>query len=93
MTEKVIVSIVVGWSVLTDDLRELVAVAHMLIAELQQRAATIEERLDAIEPVLTALDNEPPALTPADLSELKDEIRDIVRYIARRDDIPEVRVN
>ena len=90
---KVIVSIGVGWSVLTDDLRELVAVAHTLIAELQQRAARIEERLDAIEPVLTALDNEPPALTPADLSELKDEIRDIVRYIARRDDIPEVRVN
>ena len=92
MTAQGAVSTAMGWSVLTDDLRELVAIAHTLIAELQERTARIEERLDAIEPVLTALDQEP-HLTPADLRAVDEDIRDVVRYIARRDRIPEVRVN
>ena len=62
------------------------------VATLQAKHASIESRLEVVETRITALEQEPP-FDPADLSELRDEVRAIVRYIARRDDISEMRVN
>ena len=62
------------------------------VATLQAKHASIESRLEVVETRITALEQEPP-FDPSDLSELRDEVRAIVRYIARRDDISEVRVN
>ena len=62
------------------------------VATLQAKHASIESRLEVIDEHITAL-NQEPIFDPTDLNELHDEVRAIVRYIARRDDISEVRVN
>ena len=62
------------------------------VATIQAKHASIESRLEVIDEHITAL-NQEPIFDPTDLNELHDEVRGIVRYIARRDDISEVRVN
>ena len=62
------------------------------VATLQAKHSSIESRLEVIDEHITAL-NQEPIFDPTDLNELHEEVRDIVRYIARRDDISEVRVN
>ena len=62
------------------------------VAAIQAKHASIESRLEVIDEHITAL-NQEPIFDPTDLNELHEEVRDIVRYIARRDDISEVRVN
>ena len=63
-----------------------------LVAELQAKVATLESKATNTENRLTELEQEP-KLEDADLNPIREEIREIVRYIARRDDIPESRVN
>ena len=62
------------------------------VATLQANHARIESRLEVVETRITALEQEP-TYDPSDLQEIREDMRDIVRYIARRDDISEVRVN
>lgn len=62
------------------------------IAELQRKIVALENRLDTFKPRITALEQEP-SLTFADLSEIKEDIRNLISYIARRDDVPEMKVN
>ena len=62
------------------------------VAELQVQVASLESKATVTHHHLTALEQEP-KLEDADLNPIREEIREIVRYIARRDDIPESRVN
>ena len=62
------------------------------VATLQADLARISSRVEVLENRLTTIEQEP-TYDPADLTEIRDEVRAIVRYIARRDDISEVRVN
>ena len=62
------------------------------VAELQAKGATLENKATVTHHHLTALEQEP-KLEDADLNPIREEIREIIRYIARRDDIPELRGN
>ena len=62
------------------------------VAELQAKVATLENKATVTHHHLTALEQEP-RLEDADLNPIREEIREIIRYLARRDDIPESRVN
>ena len=62
------------------------------VAELQAKVATLENKATVTHHHLTALEQEP-KLEDADLNPIREEIREIIRYIARGDDIPELRVN
>ena len=62
------------------------------VAELQAKVATLENKATNTENRLTELEQEP-RLEDADLNPISEEIRETIRYLARRDDIPESRVN
>ena len=62
------------------------------VATLQAALARVSSRVEVLENRLNTLELEP-TFDPSDLIELRDEVRAIVRYIARRDDISEMRVN
>jgi septation ring formation regulator EzrA len=62
------------------------------VAELQSKVATLENKATVATHHLRALEQEP-RLDHSHLEPIREEIRDIVSYIARRDDIPELRVN
>ena len=64
------------------------------VATLQAKHASIESRLEVVETRITALEQEPTLdVFMQEFHAIRDDIRDIVRYIARRDDISEMRVN
>ena len=64
------------------------------VAELQAKVATLENKATVVQHRLTALEQEP-GLDEfmLEFNSIHEELRDVVRYIARRDDIPESRVN
>ena len=64
------------------------------VAELQAKVATLENKATVVQHRLTALEQEP-GLDEfmLEFRSIHEELRDVVRYIARRDDIPEARVN
>jgi len=64
------------------------------VAELQAKVATLENKATVTQHRLTALEDEP-GLDEfmLEFKSIHEELRDVVRYIARRDDIPEARVN
>ena len=65
-----------------------------LVAELQAKVATLESKATNTENRLNTLEEEP-GLDEfmLEFKSIHEELRDVVRYIARRDDIPESRVN
>ena len=64
------------------------------VAELQAKVATLENKATVVQHRLTALEQEP-GLDEfmLEFNSIHEELRDVVRYIARRDDISESRVN
>ena len=62
------------------------------VAELQSKVASLENKATVATHHLRELEQEP-RLDHSDLEPIREELRDIVSYIARRDDIPELRVN
>ena len=64
------------------------------VAEHQAKVATLENKATADQHRLTALEQEP-GLDEfmLEFRSIHEELRDVVRYLARRDDIPESRVN
>ena len=64
------------------------------VAELQSKVASLENKATVATHRLRALEQEPGLdAFMLEWQSLHEELRDIVRYIARRDDIPELRVN
>ena len=64
------------------------------VAELQAKVATLENKATVTHHHLTALEQEP-GLDEfmLEFNSIHEELRDVVCYIARRDKIPESRVN
>ena len=64
------------------------------VAELQAKLATLETKATVTHHRLTELEEEP-GLDEfmLEFKSIHEELRDVVRYIARRDNIPESRVN
>ena len=65
-----------------------------MVAELQAKVATLESKATNTENRLKTLEEEP-GLDEfmLEFKSIHEELRDVVRYIARRDDIAESRVN
>ena len=64
------------------------------VATLQADLARISSRVEVLENRLSTLEQEPTLdVFMQEFHAIREDIRDIVRYIARRDDISEMRVN
>jgi len=74
------------------DLPTTIRELRQQIADLQLKIATLESKAEIAANEIEALEQEP-TFDPSVLAELHDELRALRQYIARRDDISEVRVN
>ena len=61
------------------------------VATLQADLARISSRVEVLENQLTTIEQEP-TYDPADLTEIRDEVRALRQYVATRDDISEMRL-
>ena len=61
------------------------------VATLQADLARISSRVEVLENRLSTIEQEP-TYDPADLTEIRDEVRALRQYVATRDDISEMRL-
>jgi len=73
------------------DLPTTIRELRQQIADLQEKVATLESQAETAENDIEELELEP-TFDPSALAELHDELRALRQYIARRDDISEMRL-